>query len=560
MRSNAAVNLMTFTKQRRQLVLYSTVCASAGLVTWYHSSARLEDNRALDKTKSENDTKNNPIEINLMEKIANKTYLNPTQAILRKSKQYHHYEANHKRAIARSSTSTQQRPPGVPSTFRLLAIDLPEMRTEAFKNGTCRIAFDKVYPNGVAPPKYLEVNSITTSGIKEDKGDSKREKRQGSVAVEQKAFVRSMMRCYHSTNDSNISQAKVLGVELMEASIANLNPRNLRKTRQVGAYHYDPGKYSTSNGEASNRSSSRQQGGASKNKPEEEEYQQVQEDDELEAPWNQYAWKEEIKFRIYGLVPFGDSLEAASRWERYFTGHRYKQTISSERPLWELLLPPFLQTNPDGIDGGGFSSFSRISQGNNNWASNKPHAVIANGAAIQRVPSALRMLQQTCREANVPLFVINDYRKWGGNTHEYFQQALFDMRFLVKEIVISQAMEQQSGFSRGRLVGRLEKQIEHFAEQACSNRQRGQEAIRIRRWDELGTTALEKRLMEHGVLRREERGTVCTPAMVEVARQCVADEEDRKESRGVPFGSVDADDGQMATHSVSDEFSKIERK
>lgn len=346
------------------------------------------------------------------------------------------------------------------------------------------------------------------------------------------------------------------GVEVMEASFEQLNPRNLRKTRQLGGYHYDPGKYSTTtagNNHSTSKEGSNKESNTGANsdddkqtsnniktnkettsispQKEEEEYQ-VLEDDELEAPWNQYAWMEELKFRIHGYVPFGDSLEPSSRWNRYFTGNTYKQTVPSQRSTVEMFLPPFLQTDPEGVEGG-----SSNNRHNTNWASNKPHAVIANGASIQRVPSALRLLQKTCRDANVPLFVLHDPRGWGGNTHSSLHQALLDLRYLVKQNVILQAMEQQSGFSRGRFVGRLERQLQHVSETAWSDRQRRQEAIRKRRWDKLDAASLEKRLIEHGVLRKAdspEGGTALlryTPAMVQVARQCVADEEERAQTK-----------------------------
>ena len=201
-----------------------------------------------------------------------------------------------------------------------------------------------------------------------------------------------------------------------------------------------------------------------------------------------------------------------------------------------MLLPPFLQSSPEGVEGGSSRNNNHPRTSNNNWASNKPHAVIANGAAIQRVPSALRLLQKTCREANVPLFVLHDPRAWGGNTHSSLHQALLDLRFLVKQNIILQAMEQQSGFSRGRFVGRLEQQLQHVTEQAWNDRQRRQEAIRQRRWDKLDAASLEKRLVEHGVVWREdslEDGKPFrryTPAMVQVARQCVADEAAREQT------------------------------
>lgn len=75
---------------------------------------------------------------------------------------------------------------GIPSTLRILAIDLPEMRTKAF-SGECRLSHDKIFVDEVAPPKRIEV---------EDKTAGKKGKR-SKLQVSQKVLVK-VSRCMHS--------------------------------------------------------------------------------------------------------------------------------------------------------------------------------------------------------------------------------------------------------------------------------------------------------------------------------------------------------------------------
>lgn len=101
-----------------------------------------------------------------------------------------------------------------------------------------------------------------------------------------------------------------LGVELLEASVADLNRYELRKTHQFGNFKYDPGKYyDMSRVPTRNRPAA-----ASSNEHEEldgaVDDEQVHDDitiasldianyeDEIEAPWNQYAWAEEMRLRV----------------------------------------------------------------------------------------------------------------------------------------------------------------------------------------------------------------------------------------------------------------------
>ena len=93
-----------------------------------------------------------------------------------------------------------------------------------------------------------------------------------------------------------------------------------------------------------------------------------------------------------------------------------------------------------------------------NRASSKPHAVIADEAAMQRVPGALRYLTKCCAEADIPLFIINDPRVWGGNTHSDLASAAKDMRKTLKARIVSNALTIREGkmFERGRLLGKMQ--------------------------------------------------------------------------------------------------------
>jgi hypothetical protein len=78
-------------------------------------------------------------------------------------------------------------------------------------------------------------------------------------------------------------------LDILEASIADLNTYKLRKTHQVGTYKYDPGKYyndPTAHGNVS----------GDNNEVRLDPYLE-----QLEAPWNQYAWAEELRLRVCPL-------------------------------------------------------------------------------------------------------------------------------------------------------------------------------------------------------------------------------------------------------------------
>jgi len=216
------------------------------------------------------------MDVNLMDKIAEKPYLPVTK---------------HR---------------SVPRRLRLLAIDVPEMRTEGI-DGECRVNMNKVFSDGIAPPKKIAGTDIE---------------------VVQKSFAHALVKCRHT-------DSLRIGVEMTEASVADLNPHNLRKTHQFGNYRYDPGKWSktTSTANESNNSGEEQsqvevaeevtvdENGTTVAVTAAEETRQKQkhssnvkkdgpdggtvlatEDDEYDAPWNQYAWIQELQLRVSTLL------------------------------------------------------------------------------------------------------------------------------------------------------------------------------------------------------------------------------------------------------------------
>ncbi|KAL3941330.1 MAG: hypothetical protein SGBAC_004304 [Bacillariaceae sp.] len=391
--------------------------------------------------------KNFRIEVHLMDKIQQKSYLETAKD-------------------------------GIPSTLRIMAIDLPTLRKNAFV-GDCRLSHDKIFVDDVAPPTSLEVETRDEAKKAKDGKKPSTEK----LRITQKALVKSFVQCRSAQSQQRV------GVEIMEASVADLNRFRLRKTHQVGSFKYDPGKYYGDNKNDDPKDID----------DEKEEVDQTEllldlasYEDELEASWNQYSWIEEMRLRP---------------------------------------LPKFAKSDPDGLDGRD-QAVCR--------ASSKPHAVIANGAALQRVPSSLRLLQKACRKANVPLFVIDDPRVWGGNTHSSLSEALKDMRSTIKNRVIAQALKQHgsSAFTRGRLLGQAETEVRWQTKNKTQKakdllsgegrRRRRRASEQPRDWSRLDAIRLEKKLVERGVITKQgkdenEKQRSYSAAMVEISRRCVDD-------------------------------------
>jgi hypothetical protein len=266
----------------------------------------------------------------------------------------------------------------IPSTFRVLAIDIKEMRTQAF-TGTCRLSHDKVFLEEVAPPK-----EVVLSKQDEATSDADKKKRRTKLKIPQKALVKSIFHCSSPQSQQHI------GVELLEASVMDLNPYKLRKKQSIGTWEYDPGKYyppKSQDGNMPGKEDEIDKEIADSSTVREKNDTSNMEDDpmfvEIEAPWNQYAWMEELRLRINGQVHFDAPMEKSAAYERMLFGHNYKTTVPPVHKFSDYFIPfAFAKSNPDGVDS---------KQQANVRACNKPHAVIANGAALQLVSSAQQL-------------------------------------------------------------------------------------------------------------------------------------------------------------------------
>ncbi len=129
------------------LVAATAVAAVAGISTW-HSSCQTS-------------TEDLRVEVHLMDKIQQKDYLSDARD-------------------------------AIPSTLRILAIDLPEMRTHAFA-GDCRLAHDKIFVDDVAIPKVVDVDrDRVIDGDRDRIEESKSRHKKGitKLKVSQKALVK----------------------------------------------------------------------------------------------------------------------------------------------------------------------------------------------------------------------------------------------------------------------------------------------------------------------------------------------------------------------------------
>ena len=147
--------------------------AGVAIVSWYHSnssSLRSSQSEALGTSSSSSSVSEVPfqIEVHLLDKIKNKSYL-------------------------------QNAKNNIPSTLRILAVDLPEMRSSAFKNGICRLSHDKIFVDDIAPPKSVVLeeledintnNTINTTTITDSKQHNKKQQqKKQTMKISQKALV-----------------------------------------------------------------------------------------------------------------------------------------------------------------------------------------------------------------------------------------------------------------------------------------------------------------------------------------------------------------------------------
>jgi hypothetical protein len=110
--------------------------------------------------KVEDDQKDSfRVEVHLMDKIQQKTYLESSKD-------------------------------DIPSTLRILAVDLPEMRTKAF-SGDCRLSHDKVFVDDIARPKIITLlEGQNSQDDKKEQKPSKTDRRAQQLKIAQKALIK----------------------------------------------------------------------------------------------------------------------------------------------------------------------------------------------------------------------------------------------------------------------------------------------------------------------------------------------------------------------------------
>ena len=387
----------------------------------------------------------------------------------------------------------------IPSTFRVLSIDLPEIRSKF--NGECRLSHDKIFLDEVAPPKVIK---------------DRRKAGPTKIKIPQKVLVQSIVHCSSPQSHQHV------GVELLEASISNLNRYKLRKKQSFGNYTYDPLKYNNGDDDDDDDHDANDESESTVN---------TEISDEIEAPWNQYAWMEELKLRMKGNVHYGEALEKSTTYERLLFGNHYKSTVPAVYKVWDFFVPfSFAKSDPNGIDGRNHKNVR---------ACHKPHAVIVNGAALQLVPTSLRLLQRLCKKEQIPLFIVLDSRRWGANTQGSLEEALLAMRTTVKNKVIENALIYQgsSAFTRGRIVGQIETEAKW---QLKDKAKRAKEMLKLdsrdrkiekEDWSLYDKDTLESKLVQMKVIRFDEdnvhnvsKNRSYSPEFIEIVRECTRNE------------------------------------
>jgi hypothetical protein len=154
----------TLAKRHTHLAAAATSLV-VGISTWYSSGPAHQptlNEEAHNNNTAQRSNDSFRMDVHLMDKIQQKEYL----------------ATNHQDAI--------------PSTLRVLAIDLPDMRTEAF-SGDCRLAHDKIFVEDVAAPKVVSVGSSSGSG-KPEAATTSQNTKATKLKVAQKALAKVRRR------------------------------------------------------------------------------------------------------------------------------------------------------------------------------------------------------------------------------------------------------------------------------------------------------------------------------------------------------------------------------
>jgi len=577
-------------RNNNAVIAGAAVATSSAIILHQSSPSQAEQ-----KKQAKTDKK---LEVHLMDRIAKKPYLNyhsvPNTIQAKRTYRGRRSEENNT-AVKSTNTPQNTRPKGVPSRLRILVLDVPKFKEEALEDhGVCQLPSEifstkgPKFVDGVAPPKAVDKKS---TGYYYSKGDksSRKERRANMKPIVQKSLAKQLYYCYDSKQASSENETQkqqpVIGVEILEGSIMDLNPNNIRRTytstsgKMRKSHSVYPPKLADGVADVDEANEFETETEVKEVETESEEDLNESEEatdkmntleNERTAPWNQYAWLEEMYLRINGIVPFSEPIHRAHTISQWLYGRIYSHTIAptySAHRLWMWWWWPavfsYNRSNlikNGGVDGNGecnlygdeSNSRSLLSwppsiplRKRLNRASNKPHAVLADGAALHRVPGSLRFLTKTCRDANVPLFIFNDPRSWGSQTHSTLSEAVVDIRRSVTDNVVSHCLDIREGsaFERGRLVGQFEKELAWQASEAARKTREAWKSARRRLerdkcedWSELGDDELRQKLIERKVLalgndddndedHSHVQSITSTKQLLEICRKCLEEEE-----------------------------------
>ena len=399
-----------------------TSCIGSAAALFATMSALIISSSTNSSSQAEKNEDSERLDVYLMDRIAKKSYLNYHSAVVSSSRnrqQQQQSHLGHAEGGTKLSHTDNTRPKGVPSRLRILTVDVPEFKRDAFQHGAvCQLPsqiFDTTSNNtikssssslafvdGVAPSKPMN----KTLGHNERTGT-----RESRKPILQKSWAKQLYYCHHpqfdrpkavgrspqmdseqqkkkSTARNNEECPPVrIGAEILETSVLDLNPNNIRRfyTSTSEKYHFDSGKFSTNqqqddaSGIADADEAEIVETALDQNnfntvdkeqlKFQAKQYEEKDIDDpdyERTAPWNQYAWLEEAHIRIHGLVPFGAPMKRAPIVSQWLYGRIYHQSISisSSRGGWlSWLWWPWGVS--DGVDGEGESRLIGDNGGDN---------------------------------------------------------------------------------------------------------------------------------------------------------------------------------------------------
>lgn len=311
--------------------------------------------------------KSEKLDVYLMDKIAQKGFLNYHSASTyhQQAKRFNRGRHNAEDGALNANVATENaRPRGVPSRLRLLTVDVPEFKRDAFEQSvTCKLPSEIFGPraaldfaDGVAPAKPMN----NSPGHTQRTGT-----RSSRKPIVQKSLAKQLYYCYdtrtsrHRSNKqssatppdeqrssqssdekdhNNVDQRPIIGVEILETSVMEMNPNNIRRmytsTSKRMKTTYEMGKRTMeasstddqSQGvadadeaeieEASLEQSEMEENAAISfvNDPEEKEEEDIIGDPDYEraAPWNQYGEPQPEAHQFVSTYAFDTPLPSVS--------------------------------------------------------------------------------------------------------------------------------------------------------------------------------------------------------------------------------------------------------